>query len=70
MTVISMLFSSFFLLIVNMKVNDIISLFPVIEIPIMAHAIIYLFVFTSFIFLTVAVRNEITLIIFMEKRFF
>ena len=54
-------------LIVNMEVSNLISLFPVIGIPVMALALfIYLFIFY---FLTVRVRNEITLVIFMEKRF-
>ena len=54
-----------------MKVSNLIPLFPVIEIPIIAHALfIYLFICSDFIFLTVAVRNETTLVIFIEKRFF
>ena len=46
-------FIFFFLLIVNMKVSNLISLFPVIEIPIMTRALfIYVFIYSSFIFLT------------------
>ena len=60
-----------FLLIANnlinlSKVSNVISLSLFIEIPIMAHAsFIYLFVHLLFL-----LRNEIILVIFMEKRLF
>ena len=56
-------------LIVNMEVSNLISLIPVIGIPVMALALFTFSHYSIFYFLTVRVRNEITLVIFMEKRF-